>query len=94
MPNGSSIPGLLQPLVADLTQRAGRAPRADARLDKLTRQIVAVNATFFEVASRIMRALPHNPASGRGSVQMCLHFDVLDGIPLGFTLLSGTANRF
>jgi hypothetical protein len=82
-------PALLQPLVADLARRVERAPRADTRLDKLTRQIVAVDATFFEVAARILWALPHNPTSSRGSMQMCLHFDVLDGVPRGFTLLGG-----
>ena len=82
-------PTLLQPIVADLAQRVERAPRADARLDELTRQIVAVDATFFEVAGRILWALPHNPTSGRGSMQMCLHFDVFDGVPVGFTLLGG-----
>lgn len=82
-------PALLQPIVADLAQRVEQAPRSDARLDDLTRQIVAVDATFFEVASRIMWALPHNPTSGRGCVQMCFHFDACDGIPVGFTLLPG-----
>ena len=56
-------PALLQPLVAELARRVEHAPRPDARLDDLTRQIVAVDATFFEVASRIMWALPHNPTS-------------------------------
>jgi len=82
-------PALLQPLVADLAQRVERAPRPDDRLDQLTREIVAVDATFFEVASRIAWALPHNPTSSRGSMQMCLHFEVFDNRPVGFTILGG-----
>ena len=86
-------PALLQPLVADLLGRLQRQPRAAARLDDLTRRIVAVDATFFEVAGRILWALPHNRTSRRGSVQMCLHFDVCDGVPVGFTLLPGSAHE-
>lgn len=86
-------PTLLQRIVADLASRVERAPRADARLDELTRQIVAVDATFFEVAGRILWALPHNSTSARGSMQMCLHFDVFDGIPVGFTLLGGNQHE-
>lgn len=82
-------PAVLQPIVSDLAERIQRAPGGDQRLDELTRAIVAVDATFFEVASRIAWALPHNPTSARGSVQMCLHFDVLDGVPVGFSLLGG-----
>lgn len=81
-------PALLQPIVADLAQRVTRTPRA-AQLDEVTRQIVAVDATFFDVAGRIVWARPHNQNSTRGSIQMCLHFDVLDGVPVGFTLLGG-----
>jgi hypothetical protein len=79
--------GLLQPLVEDLTSRLD-IPR-NRRLDELTRQIVAVDATVFQVASRIAWALPHNRTSARGAVQLCLHLDVLDGAPAGFTLIGG-----
>lgn len=78
---------LLQPLVDDLAQRLD-LPR-HPQLDNLTRQIVAVDATVFRVASRIAWALPRNTTSGRGALQMCLHFDVLHGTPVGFTLIGG-----
>lgn len=81
-------PALLPPIVDDLARRVERTPRG-AGLDELTRQIVAVDATFFEVAARIVWALPHNQNATRGSVQMCLHFDVFDGVPKGFTLIPG-----
>lgn len=85
-------PALLQALVDSLAQRVQSLAR-DARLDELTRQIVAVDATFFEVASRIAWALPHNTTGSRGSVQLCLHLDVLHGAPLGFTLLGGQCSE-
>ena len=81
-------PALLQPLVDDLAERVEHRPRP-AGLDELTRRIVAVDATFFEVAGRILWALPHNRTSGRGSVQLCMPFDVVDGVPAGFTLVDG-----
>lgn len=79
--------GLLQPLVEDLARRLD-VPR-NPTLDQLTRQIVAVDASVFQVASRIAWALPHNRNSRRGAVQLCLHLDVLDGAPAGFTLIGG-----
>lgn len=85
-------PRLLQRLVEDLVQRLKPAPHASG-LDELTRHIVAVDATFFEVAARIVWALPHNRTSRRGAVQMCLHFDVLDGTPVGFSLVGGNTHE-
>ena len=85
-------PRLLQPLVDDLAQRVKPASRGGG-LDELTRRVVAVDATFFQVAARIAWALPGNASSARGAVQMCLHFDVLDGAPLGFSLADGAAHE-
>jgi hypothetical protein len=85
-------PQLLRPLVDDLVRRLKPAARARG-LDELTRRIVAVDATFFEVAARIVWALPHNGGSSRGAVQMCLHFDVVDGIPIGFSLVDGNTHE-
>lgn len=79
---------LLQPLVDDLVRRIGKLPH-DSRLDVITRKITAVDASLFQVASRIAWALPHNTGSSRGAVQWCLHFDVVHGAPDGFTLIGG-----
>lgn len=49
----------LQPLVDDLVRRLGRLPH-DSRLDVVTREIVAVDASAFEVAARIAWALPRS----------------------------------
>jgi hypothetical protein len=79
---------LLQPLVQNLVRRIGKLPH-DSRLDKVARKIVAVDASVFEVAARIAWALPHNTTSSRGAIQWCLHLDVVDGAPDGFTLIGG-----
>lgn len=79
---------LLRPLVDDLVRRIGKLPH-DARLDEITRLIVAVDASVFQVASRIAWATPHNKTSARGAMQWCLHFDVLHGAPDGFTIIGG-----
>lgn len=79
---------LLQPLVDDLVARIGHVA-GHPRLDAITRQIVAVDASVFQVASRIAWATPHNTSSGRGAIQWCLHFNVRTGAPDGFTLIGG-----
>jgi hypothetical protein len=78
---------LLRPLVESLKHRVSLP--CHPRLDDLTRRIVAVDATVFQVASRIAWALPRKRNSTRGAVQMCLHLDVVDGAPDGFTLIGG-----
>jgi len=82
---------LLQPLVDDLASRLD-LPR-DPQLDELTRRIIAVDATVFQVAARIAWALPRNTNSRRGAVQVCLHLDVIDGAPDGFTIIGGDASE-
>lgn len=83
---------LLQPLVDDLVRRIGRSPH-DPRLDEITRKIVAVDASYFEVASRIAWALPRRCSATRGGVQWCLHLDVVEGAPEGFTLIGGSQSE-
>jgi hypothetical protein len=85
-------PYLLRPILEHLRRQVGPVPH-DPRLDQLTQQILAVDATFFDVASRIAWALPHNTSSSRGSVQLCMHFDVLHGAPAGFTLVDGQTSE-
>jgi hypothetical protein len=83
---------LLQPLVADLLGRVGNLPR-HGPLDAVTRAIVAVDATVFQVASRIAWAVARNSDSSHGAVQMCLHYEVINGTPLDFSLISGRENE-
>ena len=96
-------PQLLQPIFADLKQRASIQPH-DARLDQLTRQLIAVDGTFFAVAGRIAWAI-YNRKSDRGvrhktgrrgqttkgNVRAHVHFDILRGVPEHFTLTGGQA---
>lgn len=97
-------PQLLQPILEDLKQRAHIQPH-DVRLDQLTRQLTAVDGTFFTVAGRIAWALYNRKSDDgatryrtgrrgqttRGNVRAHVHFDVLRGIPAHFTLTGGQA---
>jgi hypothetical protein len=98
-------PHLLQPIFEDLRQRAKIQPH-DARLDALTRQLTAVDGTFFAVAGRIGWALYNRksdsgvrPKTGRrglttkGNVRAHVHFDILRGVPEQFTLTGGQAGE-
>jgi hypothetical protein len=94
-------PQLLQPIFEDLKQRVALQPH-DARLDALTRQLLAVDGTFFAVASRITWAVYNRKSDGgvrpptgrrglttKGNVRAHVHFDILHGTPDGFTLTGG-----
>ena len=99
-------PELLRPIFEDLKQRVNIQPH-DARLDQLTRQLVAVDGTFFNVASRIPWALYNRKSNNgrtpkktgcrgkttRGNVRAHVHFDILRGVPEHFTLTGGTAGE-
>jgi hypothetical protein len=82
-------PELLTPLVADLKQRVRFSPHA-ARLDELTRKLLAVDGSFFALAPRVTWALYNQPNATprqpqprrrRGNVRVDFHFDVLAGVP-------------
>jgi hypothetical protein len=99
-------PQLLQPIFEDLKQRTNLQAH-DARLDQLTRQLVAVDGTFFNVASRIAWAIYNRKSDGgrspkktgrrgkttRGNVRAHVHFDILRGVPEHFTLTGGQASE-
>lgn len=98
-------PGLLQPILEDLKARVGLAPH-DGRLDALTRQLTAVDGTFFAVAGRIAWAIYNRKSDDgvqhttgqrgktqRGNVRAHVHFDVLRGVPEHFTLTGGQAGE-
>ncbi len=53
----------MQPIFEDLKHRANIQPH-DARLDQLTRELIAVDGTFFNVASRIPWALYNRKSAG------------------------------
>lgn len=83
-------PAVLLPLINALKQRAGIQPH-DPRLDAITRQLLAVDGTFFTVAPRIAWALFNAPT--RGNVRAHVHFDVIRGIPEHATLTDGQASE-
>jgi len=79
-------PQLLKPIIESLQQRAQIQPH-DARLDEVTRKIIAVDGTFFTVAPRIAWAIFNN--SGKGNVRGHFQFNVLDGLPEQVSLTDG-----
>ncbi len=80
---------LLGALIDDLRRRVPVSPH-DPRLDELTRQLIAVDGTFFAVAPRVAWALYNKPnapprqarkQNQHGNVRIDLHFNVLTGVP-------------
>jgi Transposase DDE domain len=83
-------PALLLPLIASLQERAGIQPH-DSRLDVLTRELLAVDGTFFTVAPRIAWAVFNG--SGKGNVRGHFQFNILRGLPEHVTLTDGHASE-
>lgn len=83
-------PHLLWPLIESLQQRAQLQPH-DPRLDVLTRQLLAVDGSFFTVAPRIAWAVFNG--SGKGNVKAHVQFDVLRGLPEEVALTDGQASE-
>lgn len=85
-------PPLLRPILDSLIEMAGIQPH-DSRLDAVTRQLLAVDGSFFAVAPRIAWAL-YNKSCGKGGsnkghVRAHVQFDVLRGLPVETTLTDG-----
>jgi len=76
---------LLAPILDALTQRLPKLPH-DPRLDEVTRQLIAVDGTFFAMLPRVLWALHHKHDNKfasvlRGQVRLDLHLDILQGTP-------------
>ena len=88
-------PGLLLPLFESLKKRADIQPH-DPRLDAITKDLLAVDGSFFAVASRIAWALYNHSAKNnltQGNVRAHVHFDILRGLPAHATLTDGRASE-
>jgi hypothetical protein len=83
-------PQLLLPILRSLRERAGIQPH-DARLDQITRRILAVDGSFFTVAPRIAWAVFNG--SGKGNVRLHAQFNVLLGLPEQVSLTDGQATE-
>jgi hypothetical protein len=83
-------PKLLLPLIEMLRQRAGIQPH-DPRLDVITRELLAVDGSFFTVAPRIAWAVYNG--SGKGNVRLHVQFNILDGLPDQTTLTHGQGSE-
>jgi hypothetical protein len=83
-------PDLLWSLIESLQKRAQLQPH-DPRLDVLTRQLLAVDGSFFTVAQRIAWAVFNG--SGKGNVKAHVQFDILRGLPEEVALTDGQASE-
>ena len=83
-------PQLLLPIIQSLRRRAGIREH-DARLDVITRKLLAVDASFFTVAPRIAWAIYNG--SGKGNVRLHVQFNVFDALPDHVTLTDGQGSE-
>ena len=83
-------PAAVLPIIQSLRKRLGRQPH-DPRLDVLTRELLAVDGSFFTVAPRIAWAIFNN--RGKGNVRLHLQFNVFDGLPDHVTLTHGQGSE-
>lgn len=76
-------PAHLRPLVEDLLGRCPHLAKADADLAGITRQIVAADGTYLNVAADVAWALHHAKRDGRtqGQVRANLQLDVARWVP-------------
>ncbi len=86
-------PALLAPLVEQLKQKLEIRPD-DPRLDQLSREILAVDGSFFAMASRVAwaisgRSKPEDPAKNPGQIRLDFHLDVRSGVPVHATVTGG-----
>ena len=79
-------PALLKSIIVSLQQQAKIQPH-DARLDEITRKLIAVDGSFFTVAPRIAWAVFNG--SGKGNVRGHFQFNVLEGLPEQVSLTDG-----
>ena len=79
-------PALLKSIIVSLQQQAKIQPH-DARLDEITRKLIAVDGSFFTVAPRIAWAIFNG--SGKGNVRGHFQFNVLEGLPEQVSLTDG-----
>ena len=88
-------PELLLPLFESLKKRAN-IQEHDPRLNGVANKLLAVDGSFFAVASRITWALYNHSAKNKltqGNVRAHVHFDILRGVPDHATITDGRASE-
>ena len=79
-------PDLLLPLIDSLRDRVGMS-LSDSRLDTISRQLLAVDGSFFRVAARIKWALFNTYKNG--NVRAHTQFDIVKAVPDSMILTGG-----
>lgn len=89
-------PHLVQPILDSLIKKADIQPD-DARLDVVTRQLLAVDGSFFTVAPRIAWALYNKSCRkggpSKGHVRAHVQLDVRSSLPVHVSLTDGQASE-
>ncbi len=86
-------PILLTPLVEQLKRRLKTASK-DPRLDQLSRELLAVDGSFFAVAGRVAwaihgRSQPGDVAQNPGQIRLDVQLDVRAGVPVQAAVTGG-----
>lgn len=89
-------PHLVRPILDSLIQKADIQPH-DSRLDGVTRELLAVDGSFFAVAPRIAWALYNKSCrkggSSKGHVRAHVQLDVRSCLPVDVSLTDGQASE-
>lgn len=89
-------PQLIRPILDSLIQKADIQSQ-DTRLDEITRQLVAVDGSFFTVAPRIAWALYNKSCRkggpSKGHVRAHVQLDARNCLPVQVTLTDGQASE-
>lgn len=89
-------PHLVRPILDSLIQKADIRPD-DARLDEVTRQLLAVDGSFLTVAPRIAWALYNKSCRqggpSKGHVRAHVQLDVRSSLPVHVSLTDGQASE-
>lgn len=86
-------PVLLTPLVEQLKHKLNMQSN-DPRLDELSRELLAVDGSFFAMAARVVwaihgRSKPEDATQNPGQIRLDVHFDVHAGVPVHATVTGG-----
>jgi hypothetical protein len=85
-------PKLLLPIMKDLRGRLPALGRADADLERITKQVIAADGSYFNIYADVAWAIHLTRRSGKGGAQIRLNFqlDVRDWVPAAMSV-SGKA---
>jgi hypothetical protein len=81
-------PELLRPLIADLMARMPAVDHRHAELMQLTKKVIAVDGSFFNLAADVAWAISQRPRGKKSAkvARLNLHLDCASGVPEGVSV--------